>query len=395
MLEKLLTQFYQLTLIPTRLYTKDNLLADFSKSKFEPHPHNLVIDKIISENFPAGYTLIDKHLFFGYVRIENSDQYITIGPTSAFKPTLKVVSYLIEKLGITKNRTEELQSFLQKIPLYNVDRSLSALGMIYTLINGHCDLKPTYFTMNAYIDSTKNRKMSDDIHVFPYPLKHSNDLYERELLSYVEFGHPDLMQKAFDRISDNGNVIPEIDEDAERAFKNIFIFATGVISRSALRGGLDYDTVNEITEYFLSQIEQESGYDQIFNLLRKVFMNFTNKVAMNRNLPSDSLVVNNIKKTVSSHLHEKITPTIIAGILHMDVSYLCRHFKEVTGKTISTYINEQKIAECQRLLSASDMSIVDISEELGFTTSNYMCSVFHKISGTTPTLYRSKIRILE
>lgn len=395
MLEKLLTQFYQLTLIPTRLYTKDSLLADFSKRKFEPNSLDLVIHDIKAEKSPVGYTITDGHLFFGYVRIEKSEQYITIGPTSAFKPSMKIASHLIKKLGITKNRTEELLSFLQKTPNYNVDQSLSALGMMNTLVNGYSDMKPTHFTVATYTDTAKTRETPEDILVFLSPLEHGSDLFERELLSCVEFGRPDLMQRAFDRISAQAKGIPEIDEDAERAFKNIFIFATGVISRSALRGGLDYDTVNEVTEYFLTRIEQQSGYDQIFNLLRKVFMNFANRVAMNRDLPSDSLVVNKIKKTVSSHLHKKITPTILAGVINMDVSYLCRHFKAETGKTISTYINEQKIAECQRLLSATDMSIIDISEELGFTSSNYMSSVFNRITGMTPTLYRSKIRISE
>jgi len=72
----------------------------------------------------------------------------------------------------------------------------------------------------------------------------------------------------------------------------------------------------------------------------------------------------------------------------MSVPYICRHFKDQTGKTISTYIQEVKVEESKRLLLHSNKSIFDISTQLAFSSPKYFSMIFKKIVGLTPDEFR-------
>ncbi|MCL2016769.1 MAG: AraC family transcriptional regulator [Defluviitaleaceae bacterium] len=67
--------------------------------------------------------------------------------------------------------------------------------------------------------------------------------------------------------------------------------------------------------------------------------------------------------------------------LGISLPHLCRHFKEHTGKTVATYINEVKIDEVKRLLAAGEGSVLEISVRLGFSSAKYMAAVFRRVVG--------------
>ena len=77
----------------------------------------------------------------------------------------------------------------------------------------------------------------------------------------------------------------------------------------------------------------------------------------------------------------------------MNASYLSRHFKEQTGKTMTEFINELKISEGIRLLETTDLPLIHISTQLGFSSQNYFQTVFKKVIGMTPIEFRNKKKI--
>ncbi|MGH7907999.1 MAG: helix-turn-helix transcriptional regulator [Candidatus Binataceae bacterium] len=48
------------------------------------------------------------------------------------------------------------------------------------------------------------------------------------------------------------------------------------------------------------------------------------------------------------------------------------------------YVLRQRIARAKRMLIEGKRSIAEISNELGFFDQSHFCSVFRKITGTTP-----------
>jgi len=60
------------------------------------------------------------------------------------------------------------------------------------------------------------------------------------------------------------------------------------------------------------------------------------------------------------------------------------------GCTINEYILNEKLEHSKLLLSATKMSIQEISEELHFGSRSYFSSSFHNYAGISPSEYRQQ-----
>lgn len=70
--------------------------------------------------------------------------------------------------------------------------------------------------------------------------------------------------------------------------------------------------------------------------------------------------------------------------------YLMKLFKQETGKTILTYIDETKIGHIKKLLVFTNNSITDIAYLAGFKTPSYFSNYVLKHTGLTPKQLRAK-----
>lgn len=66
------------------------------------------------------------------------------------------------------------------------------------------------------------------------------------------------------------------------------------------------------------------------------------------------------------------------------------YFKKYTGKTVSEYIREVKINYACRSLKDSDISILELSNILGYASLSHFNRVFKESVGITPAAYRKK-----
>jgi AraC-like DNA-binding protein len=74
--------------------------------------------------------------------------------------------------------------------------------------------------------------------------------------------------------------------------------------------------------------------------------------------------------------------------------YLCRIFKEVTGMTISQYINANRLKSAEKLLLESSDSVIKIAAASGFGSVTYFDKVFRESLGFSPVQYRKNNRHL-
>jgi len=86
------------------------------------------------------------------------------------------------------------------------------------------------------------------------------------------------------------------------------------------------------------------------------------------------------------------TLTELAELCGISLGHLMRTFKASTGWQIQKYIAEKRLTDARRLLEESDSSLKDISEKLGFSNPGYFATVFRRMTGKTPSEYRSLSR---
>jgi len=78
----------------------------------------------------------------------------------------------------------------------------------------------------------------------------------------------------------------------------------------------------------------------------------------------------------------------------MSVGYLCAFFKEKTGKTANQYITEIRMDKAKELLISSDAKIDFIAKSVGYSDGNYFAKIFKKYTGSNPSEFREKARVL-
>ena len=69
-----------------------------------------------------------------------------------------------------------------------------------------------------------------------------------------------------------------------------------------------------------------------------------------------------------------------------------RAFRARTGLTPMWWLNQQHVAEAQRLLEATDLGVDEIADRCGFGTAVSLRAHMSRHAGLTPTAYRATFR---
>lgn len=98
-------------------------------------------------------------------------------------------------------------------------------------------------------------------------------------------------------------------------------------------------------------------------------------------------------KDVLSFIHDnysnKITLQDIADAVFISKGECCRFFKKSLKMSPYDYLINYRINESMKLLKNSTMSILDISESVGFNNVSHYIQIFKKKTGQTPHEYRN------
>ena len=382
----LLLMFYKAARIPVQLLCEGKLSHKFGTDIFRPNPAAGIINSVLNGDQDTCYTVSPEHMLCGYIKINETPEVLIVGPAMASKCTLEKAQKILSEMNQPANRADELLSWLATLPICTVRQFCDILKFLNFILSNDIGKDTVYIPYpsgNILIPSPDTGS--------PF-IEHIDNTLEKQMLSCVEYGNISELQKILIEISIRNDEAPMFAHDAIRSNKNFLIHAVGIVSRTALRGGLDSDTTCDLASRYMRQIEMYDKYSDMFPVFNQMLMDFTHRTAKCRSVPSNSLIVTKIIKVIQAHLYEKLTPTDISNLLKMNCSYLCRHFKQETGMTITEYTNRVKITECMRLLESTKQPLNQIYTQLGFSSQSYMQKVFKKITGVTPLEYRSNIK---
>jgi YesN/AraC family two-component response regulator len=108
-----------------------------------------------------------------------------------------------------------------------------------------------------------------------------------------------------------------------------------------------------------------------------------------------SRIIEKIKTSIVSLIHysqdnnKTNLSTYLSDKLRYDYTYLSNLFSEVEGTTIEKYLIAQRIEKVKELLVYDELSLSEISDQLGYSSVAYLSSQFKKVTGLTPTFYKS------
>ncbi len=98
--------------------------------------------------------------------------------------------------------------------------------------------------------------------------------------------------------------------------------------------------------------------------------------------------IQEVARFISSNFYREITLSECARKAFMEETYFSKKFRQLTGFGFKEYLIGVRIKAAENLLSNSDLSICEISEKCGFSSSNYFGDIFKKIKGCSPSEWR-------
>ena len=112
------------------------------------------------------------------------------------------------------------------------------------------------------------------------------------------------------------------------------------------------------------------------------------------NLTTTELRVQEIISYLQAHRNEPFHSENIEQHMGLSYKYMEESFKKSVGMTIQQYHTAIRIREAERLLSATQDSVSEISERLGYQDPLYFSNVFKKATGVSPRNYRKNIETI-
>ncbi|NMA85725.1 MAG: helix-turn-helix domain-containing protein [Tissierellia bacterium] len=162
-----------------------------------------------------------------------------------------------------------------------------------------------------------------------------------------------------------------------------------------------FDTIRHYIAKIVWELnKKDQGYEfrigsNLYLLGEYILNNCEYKLVENEDIElrdSDLARLQRIMEYVSKNSHKKITLKEIAEMEHLNYYYLSHFIKQKTGMSFQEYLNTIRLDKAIKMLISTDMPIIDISNNVGFSNINSFNNLFRDSYNTTPTEFRKNQR---
>lgn len=160
-----------------------------------------------------------------------------------------------------------------------------------------------------------------------------------------------------------------------------------------------FDNIRELLYqmYLYSERKDDAYYLKVYSLLFELgyilVKNFKVKeenIDINTQKYLDRL--SEICEYIKFHYTESLSLNDVADEFGYTPQYLARMFQKYTGSTFLTYLNSIRLNVAFKQLMNTDLSILTIAEESGFSNVKSFNKLFKEAYGMTPSSYRKSIK---
>ena len=104
--------------------------------------------------------------------------------------------------------------------------------------------------------------------------------------------------------------------------------------------------------------------------------------------------VDRAKQTMESPYGDELTVEELARSALFSRFHFSRMFQQVTGVSPGRYLSSLRLEEAKRLLRTTDMKIIDITYNVGYSSVGTFSSRFSKDVGMSPSEYRRRTQAI-
>ena len=225
-------------------------------------------------------------------------------------------------------------------------------------------------------------------------MEHRDPGEEFQFYSAVAGGNVDYVRRNCEQgrfREDEG--VGQLSRDPVMNLKYHFVITTAMVTRLCGQHGMELEQAFRLSDFYIQKLDDLHTEDEVCALHDEMVMDYTKKMRKNLRSDTNSKHINASKDYIYAHIKERITIEDLADELGVSASYLSRLFKKETGLSVSSYIRQQKIEMAKNLLRFSDSSIIEIANQLAFSSQSHFIQQFREVTGITPKKYRDESRM--
>lgn len=156
----------------------------------------------------------------------------------------------------------------------------------------------------------------------------------------------------------------------------------------SVQSGLADMIAYDVRDEFLIELSSTNSFSHIYDLFRKVAMEYAILVHYTLLRSPSSPSVSQMISYIVLHLEEEISLRQVADAAGLSRNYACTLFKKEIGMGINAFIKYERISKARQLLAEGDLSLYEISQRLHFCSQSYFSKCFYESTHMTPTEYQ-------
>lgn len=162
-----------------------------------------------------------------------------------------------------------------------------------------------------------------------------------------------------------------------------------LFARAVIEAGLDAETSFMLSDYYINLIDTSSSKNELNALEYKMLNDFIRILSTHKEYIYNSLI-NRVISYIKKNIENNMQLSEIAAFANVHPNYLSSVFKKEVGRTLNSYVNEQKILSIKLYLDYTNLSVSEISDIFNFNHVSYFSIFFKKHTGSTPLNYRNR-----
>lgn len=381
--EYLASSLASLAGIPVRLYRNEKFCGLYHHTKFKPDLAILEEEKIFRNEGSVSYYMDENFLYYGLFRVKNAEAALLVGPVAQIPVTKTSASRILRAMGEPVGRSKELADYFSTMPAYPLRTFLQILCTINYFINEEkTDIGELLLGEELPPVEPPSGETTSDMEM------HNTMELEEMMLSHVEHGRTEEIERIFHAPAAGRAGI--MAENALRQQKNLIICTATLVTRAAIRGGLDRETAFALSDLYIQKAEMMQDVLSLTRLNAQMVLDFTKRVEAEKCGVHQTKLLRKAREYVMAHIGEAITTDALAKTCGLNRTYLCRVFSEETGMTVGQYVTAIKMEEAKRLMDITPKAISEIADYLGYSSQSHFQRVFKKTLGMTPGEYRER-----
>lgn len=331
------------------------------------------------------------NFFVNYARntyllgIQNNNIYYLVGPIMIDEGNFKV--------GGVRDPATRFMIADTHIPKYNYQRLFEVTSLMISLLNRYYRFKKIKYRFRhpQVVKEMLKRKLFAKL---SNNGAHVSYAFERETNLAVLNGDTVHIKNAMESLYNSGRIGILSNKGELRNIINFGIIAVSTNIRVALRHGMDFEVAYSLNDHYVYLLEKQNTSNDVISCIENELIDLSHQIEKYRIKGMPPAIIRAYHELLSNVTSE-VKLNDLAAMINMSPNYFSSLFKKWIGISFTQFRALTRVNYSLTLLTATDKSISEIADELGFSDQAYFTNIFKYFTKVTPGQFRRDTLLLK